>query len=189
MVAPVLTNVIVGEATLYIGPANTAMPDDTVALGEAWPVGWTYIGATDAGVTLTVSTNTQDITIEEQSTPALVTVTSKDVTVACALAEDTIANMKTAYGGGTLTTQVAATGTIGKSTLTLSDTLDQLAVGFEGVNPEGFFRRVYIPVVVSVASVGTSYRRAAAKRMYPISLRAICAPSSIEIVDMTAAAL
>lgn len=189
MVAPVLTNVIVGEATLYIAPANTAMPADTVNLGAAWPVGWTYIGATDAGVTLTVNTNTQDITIEEQSTPALVTVTTKDVTVGFALAEDTVANMKTAYGGGTLTTQAAATGTIGKDTLVLSDTLDQLAVGFEGINPKGFFRRVYIPVAMSIASVATPYRRAAAKRMYPTTLRAICAPSSIQIVDMTAAAL
>ena len=59
----------------------------------------------------------------------------------------------------------------------------QLAVGFDGINPYGFFRRVYIPSVLSVASVTTAYRRAAAERQYAVQLRAVCDPSLIVIRD------
>lgn len=187
-------NVLVGTAQMYFAPFGKTTPTtpepppaDTIAKGAAWAGNWVAIGATEQGVKLTVNKKTTDIMVEEQSTPALVTVDTETVSVAVSLAEDTIANMQLSYGGGTITTVAATATLIGKTTLQLALGLELLSVGFEGVNSKGFWRRVYIPKCVSVASVDTSYRRAAAARLYPTTIRAICAPTQIQIVDMVAA--
>lgn len=186
-------NVLVGIATLWYAPVDPItgpepMPADTIGEGVDWAGNWIAPGATDQGVKITKAPKTQDITIEEQGTPALVTIDSTDVSIDTSLAEDTLANMALAYGGGTITTVAAGASQVGKSTLTLADNLALLSVGFEGINVDGFWRRVYIPKVLSVASVDTTYRRAAAARLYPVTLRAICAPSDIVVVEKTAEA-
>jgi len=185
------TNVLVGAGTMYVGPANTPPPADSVPLGGTWPAAWVNPGATEQGLSFSVNSQTQDIMVEEQSTPVLVVITTKQVQVAVTLSEDTVANMKLAYGGGTLTTTAAGaagSGIAPKTTLTLNDNLDSLAVAFEGRNVAGLARRVYIPVVISAAQVQTSYRRAANNRSYPVTLRAICPPTAITISDITGAA-
>ena len=144
------------------------------------------MGGTQQGVKLTKNPKTIDITIEEQMTPANVVVDTEDINVSTALSEDTLANMQIAYGGGTIVVQAPTSSLIGKSTLTLADSLSLLSVGFEAVNSFGYWRRVYIPKVVSTAQVDTSYRRAAQLRLYPVMLRAICDPTLIEIIDQTA---
>lgn len=183
------SKVIVGNASIFTAPANTALIADTVAPGTDWTAPWVNVGGTEEGVTLAVGTDTQDIRIEEQSTPVAVLVTNRNVRVRFAMSEDTVENMKIAYGGGTITTVAAASTQPGKKTLALSDSLDKLAVGFEGLNSFGFFRRVYIPAVLSLADVETAYRRAANNRAYAVELRAICKPSEILVVDKTAAPL
>lgn len=186
---PDTTKVILGYATGYTAPANTAAPLDTLAAGATWLTPWVFWGGTEEGLTLTVGTNTSEISIEEQSIPVLTVVNAKTVTVAVSLSEDTLESMKLAYGGGTITTTAAASAQVGKKTLALSDSLDPLAVGFEAINSQGFWRRVYIPSVLSTGTVGTPYRRAANNRAYPVELHATCRPDQIVIKDMTAAAL
>lgn len=181
--------VIVGVATLYTAPKNTAAPLDTLAENAAWSAPWVQVGGTEEGVSLAVGTDTADIRIEEQATPVLVVTTANNIRILTTLSEDTVENMKLAYGGGSIVTTAAASGQPGKKTLSLSNTLDQLAVGFEAINADGFWRRVYIPSVLSVADVTTAYRRAANNRAYNVELRAVCDPSLVKIVDKTAAAL
>lgn len=183
-----LTNIVVGMAQLWTSPMNTAMVADTIDLDVDYPTPWVPVGATEQGIQFHKQPTTQDIDIEEQSLPALVVVTRQDVQIVLTQAEDTIANQKLAYGGGTMTTVAPGTTQPGITQLALSDTLDQLAAGFDGINPFGFFRRVYVPSVISVANVQTNYRRAAAPRLYPTTLRAVCPPSAIIIKDKTAPA-
>jgi hypothetical protein len=189
MATPTITNVIVGEAYAYTAPASTAMPVDTVAEGASWGGSWVYVGATEEGVTVNHSADTNEIRIEEQSLPVRILKTTTNFRITASLSEDTVETMKLAYSGATITTTAAATGQPGKKTLALSDTLTELALGFEATNSFGFWRRVYIPRVLSLADVGTPYRRAANNRVYPVEFRAICKPSDIQIVDKTAAAL
>ncbi len=189
MATPTPSNVMVGAAYMYLAPANTAMPAQSVAFGGTWPSGWVYVGATEAGVKFSVDRKTQDIMIEEQSTPVLVTTDTMTASVEASLAEDTVANMQWAYGGGTLTTVAATTTNPGYTTLALSDTLEQVAVGFEGLNTFGLARRLYIPVAISAAKVDTEYRRAKAARLYPITITAICPPADIVVTEVTAPAV
>ena len=191
MAAPsiVTTNVLVGTANLFTAPSGTSAPADTVVAGDAWGSPWTYIGATEEGVTVAYGTTTADISVEEQATPVLVVTTAVQFELRFSLSEDTVDSMKLAYGaGGSIATISSATGIAAKKRLTLNSSLTKLAAGFEGVNAQGYPRRVYVPAVLSVGDVSTAYRRAANNRAYPAVLRAICDPSLIKIDDWTAAA-
>lgn len=182
------TKVLIGTVHLYVAPADTAMPADTVEYGGAWGASWRFPGATEEGVNFAFERDTNMHYVEEQPTPVAVTVGNSQFRVETALAEATLDNLKLAFGGGTLTTQASGVGVIGKSTLALSDTLDELAVGLEGLNPAGFFRRVYIPRVVSVATVEVANRRNESKQTYNVQLQSICRMNEIQVIDKTAVA-
>lgn len=184
-----VTRVLVGLAYLYIAPKNTAREPDSTAAGTEWGTPWDYVGSTEEGVNQSWERDVNMHRVEEQSSPVRITVNTSTLSISTSLAEHTLENMKTAFGGGTITKTAAATGQPGKSVLVLSDTLDELAVGLEGVNPEGFFRRLYIPRVVSTATVETANRRSEAKKLLPVTLQAVCDISEIRVDDKTAAAL
>lgn len=193
-----VSNVFTGQVTLWVAAANSPIPADSVAIDTDWSVlttggitagMWRAPGATQAGWSTEYATTTNDITIEEQSIPAATLKTATSYRITGVLSEDVLENVKLAYGGGTLVTTAAASGVIGKKTLTLSDTMDSLAVAIEGLNKFGFFRRIYIPVATSTASVTTPYRRAAGQRVYAVQFNAACAINQIVETDMTAVAL
>lgn len=164
-----------------------------IAKGMAWGGNWTPIGGTDQGVTLSVNSSENAISIEEQFNPALYTMDSASIQVSFTLDEDTVENMLLAYGMGTIATQAATASLIGKKTLQFATTLNPYSVGFESGNTfvdatSGLpmFRRVYIPKMFSGgAKVDTVYRRAKAARMYAVTLSAVCDPSTILILDQT----
>src|SRR3954449_2398478 len=95
------TKVIVGIAPAWIAPAGTAMVADTIAQGEDWGSPWTFIGATEEGVTVAKGVDIGEIRIEEQSLPVLRPVNAVTFELRFTLSEDTPENMKVAYGGGT----------------------------------------------------------------------------------------
>lgn len=182
-----LTNVIVGVADLYLAPANTPAPSfDTTGLVTPPTTPWDGVGFTEQGVDLEVDLKTNDIDVEEQPTPAAVTLETLDIQVACSFAEDTLQNALYAYGTGKLTVTAPATGQPGTTALTLDVTLNTVAVCFIGKNSFGLDRLFYVPTLVSTGKVKTSYRRAKSARLYPASFRAICAPTDIAITDATA---
>lgn len=187
------TKVLTGMASVYLAPYNpttpVSLPADTVALGTAWTSPWVPIGATMEGVSFQYSRETEQISIEEQMTPVDERTSSLTFTVEVELAQDTLQTMKWAYGGGTITTTAAATGTPGTSTLQISDEMEDLVLGLEGQNDKGFWRRILIPRVKSVADVTTNYRRSNSPRTYAVSLRSLVAPSAVTIKNQDAAAL
>lgn len=186
-------NVNVGVASMFVAAYSltspAALPADTVALGGTWPTEWTSLGASDSGLTFQFARKTNDIMIEEQVVPVDTETTSLNFSMDVTLAEDTLATMKLAYGGGTITDTAAGSGTPGVRTLTLSTDMDTFAFGFEVRNELGFWRRYLIPKVKSVAQVKTAFVRAKDKRMYDVSFQSLCPPEEVVIREMTAAAL
>lgn len=183
------TKVGYGAATLYLAPVGTAMPADTVNMGTSWAVGipaWTPIGSTDDGVHYGSNPTTNDLSIEESPIPAAVLIESMDFPVSCIFAEDVLANVRYAAGVGTITTQAAGIGAVGKSTLTFGSVPLQFALGIEHMNPYGHWTRVSVPNVMSVNQWTVDNRRAAGKRVYAAQFRAVCLPSQITRVDKTA---
>jgi hypothetical protein len=180
----VKANVAVGFADLYTAPADTAKPADTIVYNGTF-TGYESVGATDEGVAITFGRETTDHYVEEDELPALITVASATFNIETSLAEDTLESMQLAYGGGTIAS--SGTGATAKRTLALSSDLEELAVLIEAKTRLGH-RRIYIPRVISAAEVGTPYRRSEAKRVYPVTLRSVCALADIDIDDFEPAA-
>lgn len=186
-----VTNVLYGVGILFTAIPGTAVPSDqNLGVGSSWTgLGWGYVGATEAGVTVTFNPATQNIMVEEQPTPAGVAVNTADLQVTTSLSEETLANVNLSWGnGGTIAVTAPGAGQPGKSVLTLSTNFANMAVALVGKNQLGFARVLYIPTVVSAGQVQTAYRRAAQQRLYPLTLNAICAFSSITWTDLTAIA-
>lgn len=190
------TKVMAGMVAVRLAPYSVAspavLPADTVALGGAWPTTpqpWTAAGASEQGASLVFRRGTQSLSIEEQLTPVKVESSEVEMRVEITLAEDTLETMRLAMGGGTVTTTAPATGQIGKKTLQLANDLEHYALGLEGKNPEGFWRRMLIPDVVSIADVEVANRRAASLRLYKVSLWCLSSIEQVTIVNMTAPAL
>lgn len=194
MSAPVYDrkNVLVGQAAMYFQPYDAEtpaeLPADTVALWTPWTSPWKAIGATTEGLTFGFSRETNNIMIEEQATPVDVRTTSINFTMQVTLSEDTLETMVLAYGGGEITTVAAGAGVIGSKTLEISSDQSYFSFGFEGKNNKGYWRRVLVPVVVSVAEAQTIYRRAESQRTYGVTLTSLVAPEEVIIREMTAPA-
>jgi hypothetical protein len=185
------TNVLFGTGILFTAVPGTALPSDqNLGVGSAWTgLGWGYVGATEAGVTVTFNPSTQNINIEEQPTPVGVAVNTADLQVTCSLSEETLANVNLAWGnGGTIAVTPAGAGQPGKQVLTLSTNFQTMACAVVGKNQLGFARVLSIPTVISAGQVQTAYRRAAQQRLYPLTLSAICPFNQITWSDLTAIA-
>lgn len=192
------TNVVTGLAQMYLAPYDAttppALPADTAVLGFDWASPWEPAGATLEGVTVTFEREAQDIRIEEQTTPVDQRTTSAGFRISASLSEDTLNTMRYAYGGGTITTQAAATGLPGTQRLVISEEVDHFALGLEGQAPPRAgvttpWRRILIPDVVSIAEVETPYRRADGQRVYPVEFSSLVPVSEIVIKELNAVAL
>lgn len=187
----VTNNVLYGTGILFTAVPGTSLPSDqNLGVGSAWTgLGWAYIGATEAGVTVTFNPSTQDITIEEQPTPIATVVNTATLQITAALSEETLTNVNLAWGnGGSVATTAPGAGQPGKSVLTLSTNFATMACAVIGKNQLGFARVLSIPQVMSAGQVQTAYRRAAQQRMYPLTLNATCAFNQITWTDLTAIA-
>lgn len=185
------TNVLYGVGVAYTAQLGTALPSDqNLGVGSAWiSGGWSYIGATDAGVSLTYNPSTVDIDVEEQPTPVATLVDKATAQITFDLNEETLNNINLAYGGaGTIAVTAAGASQPGKSVLSLSVNVTQLAAAVVGKNQLGFARVLSVPGVMSTGQVKTDYRRSANQRMYPVTLNSVCAFSSIQWTDLTAVA-
>lgn len=192
-----VNNVVVGQAALLYGVKNTPLPDlGTVNFADPFdlsvfqtepapPYAWNPVGATDQGWKFTANKSTQATTVEEQSTPAGMAISSQAVTIEGAASEDVSAVMALAYNA-TLTTTAAAAGVPGTDELNPTDDVLDYAVTLITVGVSGKPRWIYAPVWTQLSNVETDFRRAVGKHMYPISLATICQPSAIRIINFTA---
>jgi hypothetical protein len=98
-----------GPGRLYYASLATAIPTITAAASKVaatW-TSWIEVGATDAGITYTESTETADITVAESLYPIRTVVTSKSSRIAVTLNQIDDLNWQLAMNGGTPTSSGA----------------------------------------------------------------------------------
>lgn len=182
----VITNVLVGRANMYIAEEGIAGPPDTLPFNEEWGNPWYHPGYSDSGLAFGIDRKEKKHYVDDISSPAVITVEESTLMVTFTFAEATLENLRYAAGGGTVTKTAPAIDQIGKTELVLSEELEVLSLGFEGKNPQGFFRRVVIPRVVSIGKINVQFDRASNKQVYAAQFETVCPVSEIEIYDKTA---
>src|ERR1039458_6735442 len=179
------------------GPLGSGLPhDQDLGNSVAWISGlngagggWSYVGCTDAGVSVTWNPTTIDISIEEQPTPVAVIVDKATAQVTFDFSEETLANINMAYGNaGTISITAPGASQPGKSPLSLSTLFPQMACAVISKNQLGFARVMSIPAMMSTGQVKTDYRRSANQRLYPTTFNTICPFNQSSWVDLTSVA-
>jgi hypothetical protein len=188
------SKVLVGVGYLMTSAIGCALPGD-IDLGDfsKWQAalpspGWGYVGSTDQGLSVELNPNMNQIQIEESPIPVATMMQTATFTISTSLAESSLDKINMAYGnGGTKTVTAPGTGQPGKTILKLSSSFPVMQAAVLGKNELGFPRIFYVPKCNSAGQVTTAWRRAADKRMYPLTLNALCDLSEIQIIDITAA--
>lgn len=177
------TKVKIGNALGYLAAYDATpapvLPANTTVLWTDWSianVSWQKMGATEESFQLNSEVNLEQHYIEEQATPVATSKTSQAFSITASLAEDTLQRIAWAWDG-TVTTAANF------DTLVLNTDVKVWAFGLEMQNTLGFARRLFIPRATLASGGATAFRRAASKRLYPLTITAICKPEEITIKD------
>lgn len=176
------TKVKIGNALGYLAPYNATpapvLPANTVVLWDDWSTtiaSWVKMGATEESFQLNSEVSLESHYVEEQATPVATSKTSQAFSVTVSLAQDTLQSMAWAWDG-TITTAANF------DTMTLNTGVAVWAFGLEMESElTGLARRVLVPRATLSSGGATAFRRAAGKRLYPITITAICKPEEIVI--------
>ena len=103
-----ISEVMLGTGVLYIGDEATAFPADPTTAPSGSD--WTDIGYSESGWTLDYDKTFEDVMVAEEIDPIFTIKTAQEVRISGELAQVSLANLKEAMGGGTITTGTPSTG-------------------------------------------------------------------------------
>lgn len=146
---------------------------------------WTVTGATDQGWTFGANKSTNVINIEEQSTQVATTVTTQAVSISGALSEDITPTLALALNG-VITSNAAVTLEPAYDEINPTDSVLYYSVALIAANAQGYPRIMYAPKWSQLSNATVAFRRASAKRMYPVEFQTACQPGQIRIINITA---
>jgi hypothetical protein len=99
-------NILTDPGYLFWAPLGSTLPTNTVAnsvFTDSWPVAWISLGATEEGSTFSYEVNVEAVTVAEFFDPVTYRTTERSGSFAFSLADWTLANVKRAFNGGSLT--------------------------------------------------------------------------------------
>lgn len=171
--APSATNLIAGPGTLYRAAFGATEPEDSdVQTEPAAP--WVDLGATDDGVTLTVSREFFKLRMDQTVDAPGRRMTERDVTISTNLAEITLENLALAIGQSQDTIEDGSASGYRAMDLEGDDTgaePDYFALLFRGRAPGGFRRHVIGRKMLSTEEVETAYKKGD-QTLYPVTFAA-----------------
>jgi hypothetical protein len=158
------TNLLGGAGQLYKGILGAVEPLDTAVAADPDPLVWSDLGGTDGGVTKNVDRSFFDLRADQIKDPAGTRETSRTVTISTNLAEITLENLALAWGlAPTDITSGGTGGTAWKAVELVGDDSgvepNYHALLFRGWAPNRKRRLVIARKVLSVAAVGTAYKK------------------------------
>ncbi|MFI7125996.1 hypothetical protein ACIBQ1_09900 [Nonomuraea sp. NPDC050153] len=102
-------NLALGPGSLYIAVLGTPEPADLSTPWATVSANWLQLGYTDEGSTFNYSVDSENVEVAEELDPVAVALTSRELSLAFALAEITAKNLQRALNGGTI---VSGAGTV-----------------------------------------------------------------------------
>lgn len=103
-----ISEVMLGTGELYIATEATAFPTDPTTTPSSSD--WTDIGYSESGWTLDYDKTFEDVMVAEEIDPVFTIKTAQEIRISGELAQVSLANLKEAMGGGTITTGSPSTG-------------------------------------------------------------------------------
>lgn len=184
--AVTVTDLVMGQAELYIGDFGATEPLDT-AITTAPGVAWTDLGGTQDGVKLVIDQTYTELEVDQIVQVPGARKTKEVLTIETNLAQPTLENLKYALNGGT-----ADTGTGYKSFepdyATSATQPAYRALLIDGYAPGGFRRRVIVRRVLSNDKVESTYKKDD-QTLFSVKWASFYVTSSIapyKIIDATA---
>ena len=147
------TNLIQGPATLYVGIFGATEP---ATISAAPATGWTDVGGTTDGVTLSVELEFAELNVDQLVDLAGQRITKRVAKVKTNLAEATLANLAVALNE--LAGSVATNKFTPSNGLT-AFTPNYAAILVDGLAPGGFKRRVIVRKCLQIGNVETNYKK------------------------------
>jgi len=138
--------VLPGPVMVYVGPASTAAPANTITKGTAWGGSWVEVGLTKGGALLKTDTEKYEVMVDQYNAAVKDFITKQEASITFAASEATLTNLKQALGYGTITSG-STESTLGVGAVDGIPT--NYAVGFECYAPgatssASWYRRVII---------------------------------------------
>lgn len=149
------SNLVLGPGSISYGVVGAAEPADAIV---APGVGWTNVGATTDGVTLTVKQEFTEIAVDQVIDIVESRQTKRSFTVSTNLAELTLDNLKLALNGGVISE------TTGEATYTPNGGNSGTPSGYvalliDGIAPSGKARRIIVRKALSTDDVEFAYNK------------------------------
>lgn len=152
-----------GPGRLFSAPLGTTEPTD---LATAWVAAWIDLGYTDSGHTFNYSFTAEDIPVAEELDPIRVVPTGRAGSVDFSMAQITLANLKRAFNGGTIT--AGAGGTF--STWEPPEPASQVRTML-GWESDDALERVVWRQVIQTGNIAIPRGKAPAKALIPVSFK------------------
>lgn len=156
------TNLVLGPANLYVaefGATETALTTLSALSGAVTAVGWTDLGGTNDGVTLTIAQEYTELEVDQIVDLPESRITSRRFTIETNLAELTLANLDLALGGGSVPVTAGGTMTYEPASGNSGASPKYKCLIVDGYAPGGLRRRIIIRKVLSVEDVEFAYNK------------------------------
>lgn len=182
------TNLIQGPAVMYIGLVGATEPADA-QINTPPSTGWTDVGATQGGVTLTSTLTIDSLDIDQVPDIPQDVITARSHVIATNLAEATLVNLARSWNLSettAITTGTSPAGSILEPAADLTTFVPVYhALILDGIAPGGFKRRVILRRGIQTGAVGVPYQKAG-QTLVPVSYRSTYVSPTIKpirIVD------
>ena len=167
-----IDSVVIDGVTYAIEPGDTVTSNLTLSSPS------TELGYTEDGVDFEYTADTNDIEVEEETFPIDRVIIKETVQITCNMAEASLYNMDVAMAGSLLSGSILKLG---------AGTNKKLELILTGVNPDGFYREITIPVATATGAVGMPYKKDE-KTVVPVTFQALktAGVPAVTIVDNAA---
>jgi hypothetical protein len=185
--AGTVSDVLIGTGVLYVAAKGTSFPGNSGTDWEANPSGWTDVGFSEDGWTLEYDKTFEDIMVAETIDPIKSIKSAQEIRLTGTLAQASLANIKEAFGGGTITEDQTENFAAGFDTLvppsTDGFTEKSLLLVTEG--PGGSIRHLQIPRAINVGAFSMAQAKAPQKVLLATEFKLLAPDATATSVGLT----